>query len=56
MATFSSSCINLKRMLFAVNNAGIVSGTTVLDTPDNKIIKTFEVNALAHFWTIKVEI
>jgi len=36
-----------------VNNAGIVSGSTVLDTPDNKIIKTFEVNALAHFWTIK---
>lgn len=36
-----------------VNNAGIVSGTRLLDTPDNKIIKTFEVNALAHFWTIK---
>jgi len=36
-----------------VNNAGIVSGTTVMDTPDAKIIKTFEVNILAHFWTIK---
>jgi len=36
-----------------VNNAGIVSGTTVLDTPDSKIVKTFEVNILAHFWTIK---
>jgi len=36
-----------------VNNAGIVSGTTVMDTPDNKIVKTFEVNVLAHFWTIK---
>merc|ERR1712126_543450 len=36
-----------------VNNAGIVSGTTVLDTPDSKIVKTFEVNVLAHFWTIK---
>jgi len=36
-----------------VNNAGIVSGTAVLDTPDNKIVKTFEVNILAHFWTIK---
>jgi len=36
-----------------VNNAGIVSGTSVLDTPDSKIVKTFEVNILAHFWTIK---
>ena len=36
-----------------VNNAGIVSGSTVLDTPDEKIIRTFDVNVLAHFWTIK---
>jgi len=36
-----------------VNNAGIVSGTPTMDTPDTKIIKTFEVNTLAHFWTIK---
>jgi len=36
-----------------VNNAGIVSGTAVMDTPDSKIIKTFEVNILAHFWMIK---
>eukprot|EP00092_Neocalanus_flemingeri_P019595 GFUD01021227.1.p1 GENE.GFUD01021227.1~~GFUD01021227.1.p1 ORF type:complete len:305 (-),score=101.84 GFUD01021227.1:328-1242(-) len=36
-----------------VNNAGIVSGTALLDTPDGKILKTFEVNVLAHFWTIK---
>jgi len=36
-----------------VNNAGIVSGNTLLDTPDTKIVKTFEVNVLAHFWTIK---
>merc|ERR1711936_174656 len=36
-----------------VNNAGIVSGSTILETPDAKIIKTFEVNVLAHFWTIK---
>merc|ERR1719167_1170349 len=36
-----------------VNNAGIVSGTALLDTPDARIVKTFEVNALAHFWTIK---
>jgi len=36
-----------------VNNAGIVSGTTVMDTPDAKIVKTFEVNVFAHFWTLK---
>jgi len=36
-----------------INNAGIVSGDTLLNTPDNKIVKTFEVNTLAHFWTTK---
>ena len=36
-----------------VNNAGIVSGSSVLDTPDEKIIRTFDVNVLAHFWTMK---
>ncbi|GBM19596.1 Epidermal retinol dehydrogenase 2, partial [Araneus ventricosus] len=33
-----------------VNNAGIVTGKRLLDCPDEKIKKTFEVNALAHFW------
>jgi all-trans-retinol dehydrogenase (NAD+) len=36
-----------------VNNAGVLSGTSFLDTPDENIIRTFEVNVLAHFWTIK---
>jgi len=36
-----------------VNNAGIVSGTPLLDTPDTKIIRTFDVNIMAHFWTLK---
>merc|ERR1712180_510799 len=36
-----------------INNAGIVSGSPILDTPDARIIKTFEVNTFAHFWTIK---
>ena len=36
-----------------INNAGIVSGSTLLATPDEKIIRTFDVNVLAHFWTIK---
>lgn len=33
-----------------VNNAGIVSGKRFLEVPDEKIIKTFEVNAISHFW------
>lgn len=36
-----------------LNNAGIVSGDTILNTPDSRIIKTFEVNTLSHFWTVK---
>jgi len=36
-----------------VNNAGIVSGKALLDTQDEKISKTFQVNVLAHFWTTK---
>jgi len=36
-----------------INNAGIVSGSALLNTPDEKIIRTFDVNVLAHFWTIK---
>jgi len=37
-----------------VNNAGVVSGTTAyLDTPDSKIELTMNVNAMAHFWTLK---
>lgn len=33
-----------------INNAGIVTGKRFLDLPDEKIIKTFEVNVIAHFW------
>ena len=36
-----------------VINVGIVSGTRVMDTPDSKIVKTFKVNVLAHFWMIR---
>jgi len=36
-----------------VNNAGVVSGTLLMDTPDKMIRKTFDVNTLAHFWTTK---
>lgn len=36
-----------------VNNAGVVSGKKLLEIPDEKIEKTFQVNILAHFWTVK---
>nr|XP_023029294.1 epidermal retinol dehydrogenase 2-like isoform X1 [Leptinotarsa decemlineata] len=36
-----------------INNAGIVCGQTFLDIPDYMIEKTFKVNILAHYWTVK---
>ncbi|KAG9510510.1 Short-chain dehydrogenase/reductase family 16C member 6, partial [Fragariocoptes setiger] len=36
-----------------VNNAGIVTGKRFLELADDKIVKTFEVNVIAHFWIIK---
>nr|UST29446.1 17 beta-hydroxysteroid dehydrogenase 13 [Haliclona caerulea] len=36
-----------------VNNAGVVSGKKLLQCSDEEITRTFEVNALAHYWTIK---
>jgi len=36
-----------------INNAGIVTGKTLLEADDNLIEKTFNVNTVAHFWTIK---
>lgn len=33
-----------------VNNAGVVCGKSLIDLPDEKIQKTLEVNAIAHFW------
>ncbi|KAL9970363.1 hypothetical protein ACROYT_G022721 [Oculina patagonica] len=36
-----------------VNNAGIVTGKKLLDSSDEEILATFDVNSLAHFWTIK---
>eukprot|EP00940_MAST-03C_sp_MAST-3C-sp2_P000232 g232.t1 len=42
-----------RRVQILVNNAGIVSGKSLLDTEDSRIQKTFDVNCLAHFWTTK---
>lgn len=36
-----------------VNNAGIVTGKNFLQCDDSMIVKTMEVNAMAHFWTLK---
>ncbi|KYQ53824.1 Short-chain dehydrogenase/reductase family 16C member 6 [Trachymyrmex zeteki] len=36
-----------------INNAGIVTGMKFLDTPDELIIKTMDVNIMSHFWTVK---
>ncbi|KPP73055.1 epidermal retinol dehydrogenase 2-like [Scleropages formosus] len=36
-----------------INNAGIVTGKKFMDAPDNLIVKTVEVNTMAHFWTYK---
>lgn len=36
-----------------VNNAGVVTGKKFLDMPDEKILQTFHVNTISHFWTLK---
>ncbi|GMI30717.1 hypothetical protein TeGR_g8095 [Tetraparma gracilis] len=36
-----------------INNAGIVSGKTLLDVPDGLAEKTVQVNTISHFWTTK---
>ena len=36
-----------------MNNAGIVTGKSILDLTQQDIEKTFDVNILAQFWTIK---
>ncbi len=36
-----------------INNAGVVSGKSFLELPDDMIERTFSVNTLALFWTVK---
>ncbi|RUS76170.1 hypothetical protein EGW08_016082 [Elysia chlorotica] len=36
-----------------VNNAGIITGCSLLDNDDHLNIKTMEVNALSHLWAVK---
>jgi all-trans-retinol dehydrogenase (NAD+) len=41
------SCFNVT---YLINNAGVVAGNNILDLKDESIIRTFEVNAISHFW------
>lgn len=36
-----------------INNAGVVTGKRLLECKDEQIVKTFDVNVLAHFWILK---
>ncbi len=36
-----------------INNAGVVSGENLLDLSDKDIERTFDINALALFWTVR---
>jgi all-trans-retinol dehydrogenase (NAD+) len=36
-----------------INNAGIVSGKTILDVSHNHLKRMFDVNILAHYWLVK---
>lgn len=36
-----------------INNAGIVTGADLLDTTDEAIVRTFDVNTLALYWTTR---
>jgi len=36
-----------------VNNAGVVQGKRIVDLTPSDVHQTFEVNTLAHFWTLK---
>lgn len=41
------------QVTYLVNNAGIVSGSFLIDLRDESIEKTFAVNSISHFWTLK---
>ena len=47
---------DLGKVDILINNAGIVSGKPLLDLPERQIRLTFDVNVIAHFWTIQVYI
>lgn len=52
-ASIYETARRIERVDVLINNAGIVTGKFLLDAPDEKIEKTFQVNTLAHFWLVK---
>jgi all-trans-retinol dehydrogenase (NAD+) len=42
-----------KTVSVLINNAGIVAGKPFLQGSDLYSLKTMEVNAISHFWTVK---
>lgn len=44
---------NIGDVTILINNAGVVSGKKLLNCNDTSIQRTFDVNVLAHFWTLK---
>jgi all-trans-retinol dehydrogenase (NAD+) len=36
-----------------INNAGIVTGKPILESEEAEIRRTFDINTLAHFWTVR---
>ncbi|KAJ8322074.1 hypothetical protein KUTeg_000545 [Tegillarca granosa] len=38
---------------YLINNAGVVTGKRLVNCPDHMIERTFNVNLLAYFWTVK---
>lgn len=44
---------NIGNVTVLFNNAGVVSGKHLLNCSDASIQRTFDVNVLAHFWTLK---
>nr|XP_050866457.1 short-chain dehydrogenase/reductase family 16C member 6 isoform X1 [Vespula vulgaris]XP_050866458.1 short-chain dehydrogenase/reductase family 16C member 6 isoform X1 [Vespula vulgaris]XP_050866459.1 short-chain dehydrogenase/reductase family 16C member 6 isoform X1 [Vespula vulgaris]XP_050866460.1 short-chain dehydrogenase/reductase family 16C member 6 isoform X1 [Vespula vulgaris] len=41
------------KVTILINNAGVVNVTKFLETPDNLLIRTMDVNIMSHFWTVK---
>nr|CAH0113315.1 unnamed protein product [Daphnia galeata] len=41
------------KVTILVNNAGVVTGKALMECSDELIQRTFDVNIMAHFWTVK---
>lgn len=45
--------IEIGKVDILINNAGVVSGKSISECTDEQIMRTFDVNVLSQFWTIK---